>query len=102
MKPRSSRTLSGRSCSGSKIAPPPFRAARLRGLGHEQLVDHGALAVPGTKEPSHALHVLARAEASAHDDADLRIGNVEALIQHLSRDERPQLARPEGGQHPVA
>ena len=29
MKPRSSSTLSGRSCSGSKTAPPPLRAARL-------------------------------------------------------------------------
>src|SRR5580704_17743970 len=98
MNARSSMILSGRSRSDSKALPPSLRLAGFAGTLDDQLVDQRALSLAGTQEPPHALEVLPLAQASGHHDPDLRVGDVDPLVEHLRRDERPQRARLKSGQ----
>jgi hypothetical protein len=53
---------------------------------------------PGPQQPPHALDVLALAHAAGDHDADLGVGDVDPLVEHLRRDQRPQRTGAEGRQ----
>src|SRR6266403_3509382 len=82
--------LHGSSASGSKPCPPPTGQPDLAGLATHELVHQGALSFARPQQAPYALHVLALAEGTAHDDRDISVGYVDSLIQHPRRYESPE------------
>ena len=57
--------------------------------------DHEAGRDPGPLAPqdaAHALDHLAPGAARAHDDAEVRVGHVDAFVEHAGRGDRVELA----------
>src|SRR2546429_5836534 len=66
--------LHGSSASGSKPCPPPTGQPDLGGLATHQLVNQSALSLERPQQAPYALHVLALAECTAHDDRNISGG----------------------------
>ena len=81
--------LSGRRSSGSKGLSHSRCLMNVRSAASEELVDPRSLTWHRPQQSTDALDVLSLPEPARHDDRSLGIGNVESLIQHLSRNERP-------------
>src|SRR5437879_2820228 len=91
--------LHGSSASGSKPCPPPTGQPDLGGPATHELVHQGALSFERTQQAPYALHVLALAEGTAHDDRDISVGYVDSLVQHPSRYEGPERSLAESHEH---
>src|SRR5438128_962587 len=91
--------LHGSSASGSKPCPPPTGQPDLGGLATHELVHQGALTFERPQQAPYALHVLALAEGTAHDDRDISVGYVDSLVQHPCRYEGPERSLAESHEH---
>src|SRR2546428_8619287 len=91
--------LHGSSASGSKPCPPPTGQPDLGGLATHELVHQGALSFARQQQAHYALHVLALAEGTAHDDRDISVGHVDSLVQHACRYEGPERPLAESHEH---
>src|SRR5436190_14328019 len=91
--------LHGSSASGSKPCPPPTGQPDLGGLATHQLVHQGALSLERPQQAPYALHVLALAECTAHDDRDISFGYVDSLVQYPCRYEGPERSLTESRDH---
>src|SRR5947208_11860376 len=91
--------LHGSSASGSKPCPPPTGQPDLGGLATHELVHQGALSFARPQQAPYALHVLALAEGTAHDDRDIGVGDVDSLVQHPCRYEGPERSLAESHEH---
>src|SRR5438093_1943133 len=91
--------LHGSSASGSKPCPPPTGQPDLGGLATHQLVHQGALSLERPQQAPYALHVLALAECTAHDDRDISGGYVDSLVQYPCRYEGPERSLAESREH---
>src|SRR5437667_8651138 len=91
--------LHGSSASGSKPCPPPTGQPDLGGLATHELVHQGALSFARPQQAPYALHVLALAEGTAHDDRDISVGYVDSLVQHPCRHEGPERSLAESHEH---
>src|SRR5437867_1393580 len=91
--------LHGSSASGSKPCPPPTGQPDLGGLATHQLVHQGALSLERPQQAPHALHVLALAECTTHDDRDISFGYVDSLVQYPCRYEGPERSLTESREH---
>src|SRR2546425_12407098 len=91
--------LHGSSASGSKPCPPPTGQPDLGGPATHELVHQGALSFAGPQQAPYALHVLALAEGTAHDDRDISVGDVDSLVQHPCRYEGPERSLAESHEH---
>src|SRR3989441_5031319 len=91
--------LHGSSASGSKPCPPPTGQPDLGGLATHELVHQGALSFARPQQAPYALHVLALAEGTAHDDRDISVGHVDSLVQHACRYEGPERPLAESHEH---
>jgi hypothetical protein len=74
--------------SASKGPLPSPRIAQFLRVPRDELVDQCPLARARPQDPPYALDVLALAAAAGHDDADLRLRNIEVLVEHPRRDKR--------------
>lgn len=70
--------------------------AALGGDGGADLVEGGALALALAEDATEALHVLADAAVAGEDDADVGVGDVDALVEHLAGEQDRELAGGEG------
>src|SRR2546428_12359130 len=88
--------LHGSSASGSKPCPPPTGQPDLDGPATHELVRERALSLARAQQAADALHMLALAERTPHDDRDIGVGDVDPLVQHPRRHESPErsLAEP--------
>src|SRR6266566_2287101 len=91
--------LHGSSASGSKPCPPPTGQPDLGGLATHELVHQGALSFARPQQAPYALHVLALAEGTAHDDRDISVGYVDSLVQHPCRYEGPERSLAKSHEH---
>src|SRR3989442_2980553 len=94
--------LHGSSASGSKPCPPPTGQPDLRGPATHELVHERALSFARPKQAADALHMLALAERTAHDDRDIGVGHVDPLVQHPSRHQGPERSLAESREHLLA
>ena len=69
----------------SNVISSTFRGEGLAGVGADQLVEDRALARSGPKNPAEPLHVFADAARARNDDRDLRVGDVDALVEQVVR-----------------
>ena len=79
-------------------------AARLtdfEGVPHNKLIDHGTLALARPQQPTHSLHVFSLSEGAAHDNGDVGVRDVEALVEYPCRHERSEVAVTEALQHVI-
>src|SRR5262245_42710929 len=90
------------SCAGSKAPPPPQRPLDLERAARDELVHEGALPRPGPQQPPDPLDMLARAQRAARNDGDVRVGDVEPLVEHPRGYERGELSQAEARQRRVA
>src|SRR5438093_2414294 len=91
--------LHGSSASGSKPCPPPTGQPDLGGLATHQLVNQSALSLERPQQAPYALHVLALAERTAHDDRDISVGYIDSLIQYPCRYEGTERPLTESREH---
>src|SRR5437773_3175422 len=91
--------LHGSSASGSQPCRPPTGQPDLVGLATHEHVHQGALAFERPQQAPYALHVLALAEGTAHDDRDISVGDVDSLVQHPCRYEGPERPLAESHEH---
>src|SRR5437870_1801596 len=91
--------VDGSSVSGSRPCPHPTGQPDLGGLATHQLVHQGALSLERPQQAPHALHVLALAECTAHDDRDISFGYVDSLVQYPCRYEGPERSLTESRDH---
>jgi hypothetical protein len=61
----------------------------------QQLVDARPFAWCWSEQSADALNVFSLAQAACDDDGDVGVWNVGALVQDLSRDQRPKVPLPE-------
>ncbi len=70
----------------------PVCVAHLKGAAGDKVIDNCPLPLSRPEDPSHPLHIFARALTAAHHNRNVGGRHVEPLVQHARADEDAQLA----------
>src|SRR5258708_16254200 len=71
----------------SIVLPAPIARESFRRVRRDEFVEDRAFAGPGTEDSPEPLYVLADGAAARKDDRDVRVGDVDTLVQDLGRDD---------------
>src|SRR5262245_521210 len=71
----------------SIVIAPAVAGEGFAGVGGDELVEDGALAVFRAQDSAEALDVLAHGAAAAEDDGDVGVGDVDAFVQDFGGDD---------------
>ena len=81
---------------------PPFADRPFAGAEADDFIEHGCLALALTEDSPEALDMLSDTPAARDNNADIGLGDINALVQDFAGDEYRQLTLPEGRQDGMA
>jgi hypothetical protein len=79
----------------------PARLTDFEGVPCNKLIHDGTLALARSQQSTHSLHVFSLSEGAAHDNGDVGVRDVEALVEYPRRHERPEVPAAEALQHVI-